>query len=153
MEFNAVLTSELKALSQRHGTTLYMTVLAGWASMLGHLAGQDEVVIGSPVANRAHPDLDPVIGFFANTVAIRVKLPAQQQVDALLAQVKRQPLNAQAHQDLPFEQVVEALELPRSLACNPLFQVMLAWQNTPAAPAARGRARASTGHAPSFGQV
>ncbi len=121
----------LKALSQRHGLTLYMTLLASWALLLSRLSGQDDVVIGSPVANRGRPETEGLIGFFVNTLAMRVDLSGSPTLAQLLALVKSRTLQAQAHQDIPFEQVVELIQPPRSLAHAPLFQVMFAWQNTP----------------------
>ncbi|MGE8146099.1 amino acid adenylation domain-containing protein [Pseudomonas frederiksbergensis] len=126
--FDASLTADLKNLSQRHGTTLYMTLMAGWAALLSRLAGQDEVVIGSPVANRLRAEVEDLIGFFVNTLAVRVDVSGAPNVETLLARVKAQTLGAQAHQDLPFEQVVEVLNPVRSLAHSPLFQAMLSWQ-------------------------
>ncbi|MEQ1975256.1 amino acid adenylation domain-containing protein [Xenorhabdus sp. SGI240] len=125
------LQAGLKELSQRHGTTLFMTLLAGWATLLCRLSGQDDIVIGTPIANRQQPELAPLIGFFANTLALRVQLHDNPSVNELLAQVKEQAINAFAHQDLPFEQLVEILQPPRSLSHSPIFQVMLATNNTP----------------------
>ncbi|MBD2789293.1 amino acid adenylation domain-containing protein, partial [Xenorhabdus sp. DI] len=125
------LQAGLKALSQRHGTTLFMTLLAGWAVLLSRISGQDDIVVGTPVANRQQPELAPLIGFFANTLALRVPLHDNPRVSDLLAQVKEQAINAFAHQDLPFEQLVEILQPPRSLSHSPIFQVMLATNNTP----------------------
>ncbi|EGH74818.1 condensation domain-containing protein, partial [Pseudomonas syringae] len=105
--FDEQLTLGLKALSKRHGTTLYMTVISAWAALLGRLAGQDDVVIGSPVANRTRSEIEGLVGLFVNTLAIRVDLSDKPTAETLLARVKRQTLEAQAHQDLPFEQVVE----------------------------------------------
>ncbi len=135
---DAPLTHSLKALSQRHGTTLFMTVLAAWAAVLGRLAGQEDVVIGTPAANRRHAQVEDLIGFFVNTLAVRIDLAATPQVAALLQQVKQQVLAAQAHQDLPFEQVVEVLRPERSLAHTPVFQAMLAWQGAGHGPLALG---------------
>ncbi|MTD22352.1 amino acid adenylation domain-containing protein, partial [Pseudomonas sp. CCM 7891] len=129
IEFDRALTADLKALSQRHGTTLYMTVLAGWAAVLGRLSGQDTVVIGSPVANRMRAEVEGLIGFFVNTLALPVDLSGELSIEALLQRVKAQTLGAQAHQDLPFEQVVERVKPLRSLSHSPLFQVMLSWHN------------------------
>ncbi|SFY42954.1 non-ribosomal peptide synthetase, partial [Pseudomonas sp. NFACC43] len=126
--FDAGLTADLKALSQRHGVTLYMTLMAAWAALLGRLSGQDEVVIGSPAANRTRSEVEGLIGFFVNTLAVRVDVSGSPTVETLLARVKAQALGAQAHQDLPFEQVVELLKPVRSLAHSPLFQAMLSWQ-------------------------
>ncbi|SFN56516.1 non-ribosomal peptide synthetase [Xenorhabdus japonica] len=125
------LQAGLKDLSQRHGTTLFMTLLAGWATLLSRISGQDDIVIGTPIANRQQPELAPLIGFFANTLALRVQLHDNPSVSELLAQVKKQAINAFAHQNMPFEQLVEILQPPRSLSHSPIFQVMLATNNTP----------------------
>nr|WP_306298895.1 non-ribosomal peptide synthetase [Pseudomonas syringae] len=126
---DAQLTQDLKALGQRHGMTLYMTVLAGWAALLSRLSGQDDVVIGSPMANRMRAEVEPLIGFFVNTLAVRIDVSEAPTVEALLARTKAQVLSAQAHQDLPFEQVVEVVKPVRSLAHSPVLQAMLSWQD------------------------
>nr|WP_080274846.1 amino acid adenylation domain-containing protein [Pseudomonas syringae] len=128
--FDEQLTLGLKALSKRHGTTLYMTVISAWAALLGRLAGQDDVVIGSPVANRTRTEIEGLVGLFVNTLAIRVDISDTPTAETLLARVKQQTLEAQAHQDLPFEQVVEVVKPVRSLAHSPVFQAMLTWQDT-----------------------
>ncbi|MDC9594906.1 non-ribosomal peptide synthetase, partial [Xenorhabdus sp. IM139775] len=125
------LVAALKALGQRHNTTLFMTILTGWSIVLARLSGQEEVVIGTPVAGRQHHALEGLIGFFVNTLALRVTLSDDPSVNDLLAQVRERALAAYAHQDLPFEQVVEALQPERSLSHSPIFQVMLALDNTP----------------------
>ena len=127
MELDAELTRGLKALSRRHGATLYMTLLAGWAAVLSRLSGQPEVVIGTPAANRTRAELEGLIGFFVNMQALRVAVAGT--AGELLEQVKGRALDAQEHQDLPFEQVVELVKAPRSLSHTPIFQAMLAWQN------------------------
>ncbi|SFU42710.1 non-ribosomal peptide synthetase [Xenorhabdus koppenhoeferi] len=126
-----VLSEGLKALSQRHSSTLFMTLLTAWSILLSRISGQQDIVIGTPVANRQHNELEPLIGFFANTLALRVKLEDNPTVSSLLAQVKAHALEAYIHQDLPFEQLVETLQPPRSLSHSPIFQVMLALDNTP----------------------
>ncbi|WP_031286052.1 non-ribosomal peptide synthetase, partial [Pseudomonas chlororaphis] len=123
------LSAALKALSQRHGTTLYMTLMAAWAQLLGRLAGQAEVVIGTPVANRRCVEVEGLIGLFVNTLAVRIDTSGAPSTEALLARVKECTLQAQAHQDLPFEQVVELLRPVRSLSHSPLFQTLLSWEN------------------------
>ncbi|MFC7518964.1 amino acid adenylation domain-containing protein, partial [Herbaspirillum sp. GCM10030257] len=123
------LTSKLKALNERHGTTLFMTLLAAWAAVLARLSGQDDLVIGTPVANRTRAEVEPLIGFFVNTLALRLDLSADPDLDQWLQQVKQQTLAAQQHQDLPFEQVVELVNPPRSMAHNPLFQATFSWHN------------------------
>ncbi|MBX8474274.1 amino acid adenylation domain-containing protein [Pseudomonas cichorii] len=138
VSFDEDLTQALKALGQRHGTTLYMTVMSAWAALLSRLSGQDEVVIGSPMANRTRAEVEPLIGFFVNTLAIRVDTSGQPDVGSLLAQVKARTLAAQRHQDLPFEQVVEIVNPFRSLSHTPIFQAMLSWQDTGVGQAALG---------------
>ncbi|MDP5209825.1 non-ribosomal peptide synthetase [Microbulbifer sp. 2205BS26-8] len=128
---DAELTHGLKVLAERHGVTLHMVLLAAWAGLLARLSGQDDVVIGSPIANRRRRETEGLIGFFVNTLALRIDLSGSPTVEALLARVKAQSIAAQQHQDLPFEQVVDLLKLERSLAYTPLFQTTLAWQNAP----------------------
>jgi amino acid adenylation domain-containing protein len=129
VEFDAELTARLKALSQRHGVTLFMTLLAAWGLVLSRLSGQDDVVVGTPTANRRRAELDGLIGFFVNTLAVRVDLSGAPTVTQLLGRVRDVTLTALDHQDMPFEQVVELLNPARSLAYTPLFQAMFAWQN------------------------
>ncbi len=128
---DAELTAGLKALSRRHGTTLYMTLLAGWAAVLGRLSGQDDVVIGTPTAGRGRREIEGLIGFFINTLAVRVDLSGAPTVAELLGRVRERTLGAQHNQDIPFEQVVERVSAARSLSHTPLFQVMFTWQNAP----------------------
>jgi len=125
------LTAGLRGLSRKHRTTLYVTLLAGWAALLARLSGQDEVVIGTPVANRNRVEIERLIGFFVNTLALRLGVSDSFDVSALLAHVRSQAVAAQEHQGIPFAQVVEIVRPPRSLAHNPVFQVMFAWQNAP----------------------
>ncbi|WP_323074014.1 non-ribosomal peptide synthetase [Mycetohabitans endofungorum] len=129
VQIDASTTQALKRLSAEHGTTLFMTVLAAWSAVLARLSGQHDVVIGTPSAHRNHRQIEPLIGFFVNTLALRVDLSGEPDVAQLLARVQRTTLDAQAHQDLPFEQVVEIVQPPRRLNHTPLFQVMFAWQN------------------------
>jgi len=129
VHLDARLTACLKALSQRHGTSLYMTMMAAWAVLLSRLSGQQDVVIGSPVANRQRAEVEGLIGLFVNTLAVRIDTSGELSVEALLTRVKALTLAAQAHQDLPFEQVVEITRPVRSLAHSPLFQTLLAWQS------------------------
>ncbi|USP13462.1 non-ribosomal peptide synthetase [Vibrio gazogenes] len=125
------LTEQLRQLSQRRGCTLYMTLLAGWSVAMGRLSGQDDIVIGSPIAGRTQSDVEGLIGMFVNSMAMRVQLTEALNTQDLLAQVKETALAAQANQDMPFEQVVETVAPVRSLSHAPIFQVMFALQNTP----------------------
>ncbi|ERT10192.1 non-ribosomal peptide synthetase, partial [Photorhabdus temperata] len=129
IDLDAELTASLKHLSEQQGVTLFMTLLSAWAMVLSRLSGQDDLVIGTPSAGRSHQEVEPLIGFFVNTLALRIDLSDAPNVIELLARVRQTALAAQAHQDLPFEQVVEIVQPPRRLAHTPLFQVMFAWQN------------------------
>ncbi|HEU4882424.1 MAG TPA: amino acid adenylation domain-containing protein, partial [Longimicrobium sp.] len=131
IELDEALTAALRTLSQRHGTTLFMTLLAGWAAVLSRLSGQDDVVIGMPSANREQPEVEGLIGFFVNTLPVRVELSGSPTVAELLGQVRARVLEAQQNQDIPLEQVVELLRPARSLAYSPLFQVLFSWHNAP----------------------
>ncbi|MEG2029038.1 MAG: amino acid adenylation domain-containing protein [Janthinobacterium sp.] len=127
------LAAALRQLGARHGATLFMTLLAGWSALLSRLGGQDDIVIGTPVANRPLPELEALPGFFVNTLALRVRLHGDPTVAALLARIRATALAAYEHQDLPLDQVVDAVRPVRSLAYSPLFQSVLALDNTPAA--------------------
>jgi amino acid adenylation domain-containing protein len=135
VELDEALTAALRTLSQRHGTTLFMTLLAGWAAVLARLSGQDDVVIGTPSANRGRAEVEELIGFFVNTLPLRVDLSGAPTAAGLLQRVRALALEAQRNQDIPFEQVVERVRPTRSLAHAPLFQVMFVWQNAPDARA------------------
>ncbi|WP_323176307.1 non-ribosomal peptide synthetase [Pseudomonas alvandae] len=129
IKLSAELTTALKRFSQQQGVTLFMTVLSAWAAVLSRLSGQVDIVIGVPSANRGHCDIEPLIGFFVNTLALRIDLGDNPSVADLIARVCERVLKAQDHQDLPFEQVVEITQPPRRLSHTPLFQVVFAWQN------------------------
>ena len=129
IELSAELTTALKRFSQQQGVTLFMTVLSAWAAVLSRLSGQEDIVIGVPSANRGHCDIEPLIGLFVNTLALRIDLGDSPSVADLIARVRERALKAQDHQELPFEQVVEITQPPRRLSHTPLFQVVFAWQN------------------------
>jgi amino acid adenylation domain-containing protein/FkbM family methyltransferase len=127
----AGLAGALTALAQSRGATLFMLLLSGLSALLTRLSGQDQVVVGSPVANRAAAALEELIGLFVNVLPLPVDLTADPEGTTLLAAVRETTLAAYAHQELPFEKLVEALSPARSLAHAPLFQVLLALQNVP----------------------
>ncbi|MEQ5837805.1 amino acid adenylation domain-containing protein, partial [Marinobacter sp. NFXS9] len=134
LELGPELTGQLKRVAQAHGLTLHMLLLSAWSLLLSRLSGQETVVIGTPVANRPRAELEELIGFFVNTLAIRIDVSSGEgelTVAQFFDRVKAQALGAYAHQDAPFEQVVEELQPGRSLNHSPLFQVMFAFQNTP----------------------
>ena len=135
LTIDADLTQRLRSLSQAHDTTLYMTLLAAFQILMGRYSGQSDLVVGSPIANRNYAQLEPLIGFFVNTLALRADLGA---IDGhppsfldVLAQMQALTRTAYDHQDLPFERLVEELQPARNLNYNPLVQVMFALQNAP----------------------
>ena len=125
------LTEGLKRLSQQNGATLFMTLLAAFKALLYRYTQQTDIVVGSPIANRNRPELEGLIGFFANTLALRTNLAGRPSFQALLKQVRQTALGAYAHQNLPFEKLVEELQPTRNLSYSPLFQVFFALQNPP----------------------
>ncbi|OIQ86535.1 linear gramicidin synthase subunit D [mine drainage metagenome] len=143
VSLGADLSRALKASAQRHGVTLHMLLLAAWAVLLARLSGQADVVIGTPLANRPRRELEGLIGFFVNTLPLRVQPPASASVATLLAEVRGTTLAAYAHQDLPFDQIVEAVQPPRSLSHAPVFQVLFSLNNSPAGEASLPGLRAS----------
>ncbi|HKR12638.1 MAG TPA: amino acid adenylation domain-containing protein [Pyrinomonadaceae bacterium] len=134
------LTQRLRELGRREGATLFMTLLAAWKVLLARLsgatdvargAGVGEVVVGTPVAGRVSRELEPLIGFFVNTLVLRTALTGEQSFVEVLKRVREVCLEAYAHQEVPFERVVEELRPERELNQAPLFQVLFALQNTP----------------------
>jgi surfactin family lipopeptide synthetase A len=124
-------TEQLKLLSQGAGATLFMTLLAAFATLLSRYSRQEEIAIGSPIANRNHSGIESLIGFFVNTLVLHTKLDGNPTFVELLARVREMTLGAYEHQDLPFEKLVEELQPERSLSYTPLFQVMFVLQNAP----------------------
>jgi amino acid adenylation domain-containing protein/non-ribosomal peptide synthase protein (TIGR01720 family) len=118
------LSAQIKQFSEQNGVTVYMTLLTAFYVLLHRYTGEDDIVIGSPIANRHYHELEGLIGCFINTLALRVQGGSQSSFVELVQQVKIHALSAQAHQDLPFERLVETLHIERSLAHSPLFQVM-----------------------------
>jgi amino acid adenylation domain-containing protein len=125
------LTQRLKLVSQGAGATLFMTLLAAFATLLSRYSRQEDIVIGSPIANRNHSGIESLIGFFVNTLVLHTKLDGDPTFSELLDRVKETTLGAYEHQDLPFEKLVEELQPARSLSYTPLFQVMFVLQNAP----------------------
>ncbi|MEO5344316.1 MAG: condensation domain-containing protein, partial [Gammaproteobacteria bacterium SHHR-1] len=119
----------LATLAAAEGVTLFSLLLTAWGLLLGRLARQEDVVIGTPVAGRLAPGSEALVGFFVNTLALRLDLSGTPDRSSLLLRVQAQVSEALEHQETPFEQVVSALDLSRSLAHTPLFQVMFAWQS------------------------
>jgi amino acid adenylation domain-containing protein len=122
---------DLRSLGRREGVTLYMTLLAAFSVLLSRYADQPELLVGSPVAGRPRRELEGLIGLFVNTLALRVSLAGEPPFRELLGRVREETLAALAHQDLPFERLVEELSPERGLDRNPLFQALLAVQEAP----------------------
>ncbi|MFY9622653.1 MAG: amino acid adenylation domain-containing protein [Pyrinomonadaceae bacterium] len=126
------LTDSLKALTQREGVTLFMTLLAAFQTLLHRYTGQEDILVGAPIAGRTRAETEDLIGLFINTLVLRSDLSANPSFRELLQRVRETTLQAHAHQDVPFEKVVESLQLARDLSRQPLFQVMMVYQNPPA---------------------
>jgi amino acid adenylation domain-containing protein len=118
------LTLALKCFSQQENVTLFMTLIGAFSVLLARYSGQTDVLIGVPIANRAHKELEGIIGCFVNTLVLRIMLVGNPPFRELLTQVRQQALGAYAHQDMPFERLVDELHLERNLSYSPLFQVM-----------------------------
>ncbi|MFD2171047.1 amino acid adenylation domain-containing protein [Tumebacillus lipolyticus] len=128
---SAELTAKLQALSKRMGTSLYMTLLAAYNTLLARYSGQQELIVGTPIAGRNRTDLEGLIGFFVNMLPLRIDLSEVSDFPALLEQVREVTLGAYAHQDIPFERMVELAQQERDLSRTPLFQAVLILQNLP----------------------
>src|SRR6185503_5784451 len=125
------LSNRLKELSRREGVTLFMTLLAAFDVLLYRYSGQEDICVGSAIANRNRAEVEGLIGLFFNTLTLRADLTGRPSFVELLSRVRETSLGAYAHQDMPFEQLVEALQPTRDLSRSPLFQVMFIFQNAP----------------------
>jgi amino acid adenylation domain-containing protein len=130
-EISQQLTDALKDLSRREGVSLYMTLLAAFKTLLARYAGQDHVIVGTPIANRNRMDIENLIGFFVNTLVLRTDVSDNPRFHKFLKQIREVTLGAFAHQDVPFEKLVEELQPERDMTRTPLFQVMFSLQNSP----------------------
>ena len=125
------LSESLKALSRQEGVTLFMTLLAAFQTLLYRYTGQDDIVVGAPIVGRNRAEVERLIGFFVNTVVLRTNLAGNPSFRELLGRVREVALGAYAHQELPFEKLVEELQPERDLSHTPLFQVMFQLSNDP----------------------
>jgi len=131
LKLSPALTQSFRALSQQQGTTLFMTFMAAFKTLLFRYTGQDDILVGTPIANRPRAEVERLIGFFVNTLVMRSDLSGNPTFLELLDRVREVSLEAYAHQDLPFEKLVEELQPERDLSYNPLFQVMFDIQPAP----------------------
>jgi amino acid adenylation domain-containing protein len=131
VELGEETTRSLKELSRSEGVTLFMLLLAAFDVLLYRYTGQEDVVVGSPIANRTRAEVEGLIGFFVNTLALRVKMGGNPSFRELMGRVKEVALGAYAHQEMPFEKLVEELAPEREMSHSPVFQVMLVLQNAP----------------------
>ena len=129
LPFDAELSRRLKEVARECGTTLFMTLLAAFNVLLWRYTGQDDLLVGTPIANRTRRETENLIGFFVNTLVLRTKIKASSTFRELLEHVRETTLGAYEHQDVPFEKLVEELQPERSLNRNPLFQVLFALQD------------------------
>ncbi len=129
--FSRELSDDLRNLCRETNTTLFMVLVAALHVLLSRVSGQEGIVVGTPIANRERLELEPIIGFFSNTLLMRQTIHAEDTFLDVLARVRRFTLDAFAHQDMPYEKLVEHLQPERSLSYNPLFQVMFALHNMP----------------------
>ncbi len=127
----AATTAGIRSLARAEGASLFMVLLAAFKAVLHRYSGQEDIVVGSPIANRNREQIEPLIGFFVNTLALRTDLGGDPTLQALIRQVRETCFGAYAHQDLPFEKLVPELDPERDLSRNPIVQVMFAVQNAP----------------------
>ncbi|MEI9989089.1 MAG: amino acid adenylation domain-containing protein [Rhizomicrobium sp.] len=137
------LTGALRALSQREGATLFMTLFSAFAVVLQRYSGQDDIAVGLPSASRNHKELEGLIGFFINSLVLRADLSGDPTFRELLTRIREIALDAYAHQELPFEKLVEELQPERDLSRNPLFQVSFQLFSVPGERAQAGQAEAA----------
>ena len=119
-------------MSREHGVTLFMTLLAAFETLLYRYTGQSDILVGTPIANRTRAEMEGLIGLFVNTLVLRRESEREPELrEQLLERMREVCLGAYAHQDLPFEKLVEEVQPERSLSRHPLFQVMFVLQNAP----------------------
>ncbi|MDH5548219.1 MAG: amino acid adenylation domain-containing protein, partial [Gammaproteobacteria bacterium] len=127
----SALSQKLSKLSLQQGATLFMTLMTALHVLLSKLSNQSDICVGTPIANRRHSELEPLIGFFANTLVIRTSMDDNPSFTELLSKTRHTILDSYSHQDLPFEQLIDSLNVEREMSYSPLFQVLFGLQNAP----------------------
>jgi amino acid adenylation domain-containing protein len=140
-QWDAALSRDVQAWTRAQGATLFMVLLAAWQVLLARYGGQQDIAVGTPIAQRPTPSLEPLIGFFLNTLVLRTQVDGAMTWNALVAAVRARALAAYAHQMMPFERIIDALQPQRDLARTPFFQTMFVFQNNPRAAIDFGEAQ------------
>src|SRR5699024_2215213 len=129
LDVSEQLKNNLNDLSKQQGTTMFMTLLAAYQSFLTKYTGQNDVIVGSPIANRNHEDIEGLIGFFVNTLSFRLEVKDQMNFNNVLAAIRNKAINAYINQDIPFEKVVDEVQPERNLSYSPIYQTVFIYQN------------------------
>jgi amino acid adenylation domain-containing protein len=153
LHFPRGLALSLKRLSGEHDATLFMTMLAAFQALLHHYTGQDDIAVGSPVANRNRSEIEGLIGFFVNSLVVRADFSGNPTFASLLAEVRETALEAYANQDLPFELLVDELQPDRDLSRNPLFQVIFQLMSAPTSATSSSASDAGASAGPAAGSL
>ena len=127
--FSEEVSQQLRDFSRQEGVTLFMTMMAGFHTLLSRYTGQTDILVGTPIAGRSHIELEPLIGFFVNMIPIRTSFTETTTFRDLVKQVRESSFGAYTHQELPFDKLVEELQPKRAPGRNPIFQAILAFQN------------------------
>ena len=130
-QWDAAFSRDVQTWTRAQSATLFMVLVAAWQALLGRYAGRRDVAVGTPIAQRPRPELEPLIGFFLNTLVIRTPVDSAESWATLVSRVRSQALGAYAHQTVPFEHIIEELQPARDLARTPFFEVMFVFQNNP----------------------
>ena len=130
---DAGITSALNNLAQGQGSTLFTVLMSAFKTLLYRYSGQTDICVGTPIAGRNRQEIQPLIGFFVNTLALRSDLSGDPSFTELMSRVQADMLDATKHQDVPFENIVDALGLSRDMSVTPIFQTILVLQNAPMA--------------------
>ncbi len=131
LKLSPELSAKIRALGQKENSTVFMIMLAAFGLLMNKYSGDDDICIGAPTANRGNSKIEEIIGFFVNTIILRLRFDISQSFKDLLHLTRKTTLDALAHQDLPFEKLVDTLQPERKINVNPISQILFAFQNTP----------------------